>query len=236
MFLIRVLFWVGSGRAATSVVVPASSRRRAYLLLLPKLDQVGFLRLCVCSLFFFSFFGGWPIWKCWFPKFFWALLTSIRPTPPMWLGFCRCCGWLVGLSQEGANMARSSSFAGDEGTHVSTRGGPFQYLDSLRYRLHLCFDLAIEIFSFLPFGAVVQSRWVCPELNAIFVDGCPVQKYKVMKLWLFLPLGVVHNRLLCPGLMPFLWMDVPCRGQGQAMAVFTRSARKLQLCNNTHCH
>jgi hypothetical protein len=98
MFLIRVLFWVGPGRAATSVVVPASSRRRASLLLLPKLDQ------------------------------------------------------------EGANMARSSSFAGDEGTHVSTRGGPFQYLDSLRYRLQLCFDLAIEIFSFLPFGMVVQSR------------------------------------------------------------------------------
>lgn len=107
--------------------------------------------------FFFPFFAGWPIWKCWFPKFFWALLTSIRPTPPMWLGFCCCCGWLVGLSQEGANMARSSSFAGDEGTHVSTRGGPFQYLDSLRYRLHLCFDLAIKIFSFLPFGAG------CPE-------------------------------------------------------------------------
>jgi hypothetical protein len=55
-------------------------------------------------------------------------------------------------------MARSSSFAGDEGTHVSTRGGSFQHLDSLRYRLHLCFDLAIEIFRFLRFGAVVQSR------------------------------------------------------------------------------
>ncbi len=45
---------------------------------------------------------------------------------------------------------------------------------------------------------------MCPELNAIFVDGCPMQKDKVVMLWLFLPLGVVHNRLLCPELMPFL--------------------------------